>query len=42
MEASKKVHKLIKDKDPEIPWRQIAGMGDKVLQDYFGVDLDIV
>ena len=42
VEASTKVYKLFKDKDPEIPWRQNAGMGDKVLQDYFGVDLDIV
>lgn len=31
-----------KARQPDIPWKQIAGLRDKVIHDYFGVDLDIV
>ena len=41
-EASKKIPKSFKDKYADIPWRQIAGMRDKLIHDYFGVDLEII
>jgi uncharacterized protein with HEPN domain len=31
-----------KSQQPHIPWKQIAGLRDKVIHDYFGVNLDIV
>ncbi len=31
-----------KSRQPQIPWKQIAGMRDKVIHDYFGVNLEIV
>ncbi len=41
-EASKKVPKNIKNEYPEIPWREISGMRDKLTHDYFGVNVDVV
>jgi len=33
--------KEIKDKYPDIPWRQIAGMRDILIHEYFGIDLEL-
>jgi uncharacterized protein with HEPN domain len=41
-EAVKKVPADVKDKYPHLEWRAIAGMRDKLIHDYFGVDYDIV
>jgi uncharacterized protein with HEPN domain len=41
-EAVKKVSTQTRAAHPEVPWRDIAGMRDRVVHDYFGVSLDIV
>ena len=37
-EAAKHLSEEIKIKNPEIPWKAITGMRDKLVHDYFGVD----
>ena len=41
-EATKNLSKDLKVKYREIPWRDIAGMRDKLIHEYFGVDLELV
>ncbi len=41
-EAVKKIPPDIRDKYPEVPWKYIAGMRDKLIHEYHGVDLGIV
>lgn len=41
-EASKNVSDKIKSFCQDIPWKEIAGMRDKVIHEYFGVDIEIV
>ena len=41
-QAVKNLSEDTKSRQPEIPWKQIAGMRDKVIHDYFGVNLEIV
>ena len=38
-EAAKKVSPGLKEKYPSIEWKKMAGMRDKLIHDYFGVDL---
>ena len=39
-EAVKNINQEIKNKYPEIPWKQIAGMRDVIVHEYFGVNLE--
>ncbi len=41
-EATKRLSKDLRDRYPEIPWKQISGMRDKLIHGYFGVDLGAV
>lgn len=41
-EAVKNVSTETRVTHPEVPWRDIAGMRDRVVHDYFGVSLEIV
>jgi uncharacterized protein with HEPN domain len=41
-EASKKISQNTKQTYYKIPWKEIAGMRDKLIHDYFGVDVVVV
>ncbi len=41
-EAAWKVPKFIRSRYSDIPWHDMAGMRDKLIHDYFGVDLRVV
>ncbi len=38
-EATKNLSTEMKDRAPEIPWKNVAGMRDKLIHQYFGVDI---
>ncbi len=41
-EAVKRVPDPVRIQYPNIPWRDIAGMRDKLIHDYFNTDLEII
>jgi uncharacterized protein with HEPN domain len=41
-EAAKRVSPTIRNRHDDIPWQDIAGMRDKLVHDYFGVDIGTV
>jgi len=41
-EAAKNVSDELKNKFPQIPWKDLAPVGDKLIHHYFGVNFDIV
>ncbi|KPV64096.1 MAG: hypothetical protein AOA66_0410 [Candidatus Bathyarchaeota archaeon BA2] len=41
-EAVKKIPELVKNRYPQIPWRDMARMRDKLIHEYFGVNLRAV
>ncbi len=41
-EASKKLPEDVKATQPDIEWRKVTGMRDRLIHDYFGVDYTIV
>jgi len=41
-EAAKNIPEFIKNKYPNIPWKDMAGMRDKLIHAYFGVDLEVL
>ena len=41
-EAAKGISKNLRDENPTLPWRQIAGTRDRLIHGYFDVDMDVV
>jgi uncharacterized protein with HEPN domain len=41
-EATKRIKADFKTAHPEVPWKKMTGMRDKLIHDYFQVDLETV
>lgn len=41
-EAVKNIPLEVRNKYPSIPWRELAGIRDKLIHQYFGVKLDVI
>ena len=41
-EAAKGLSSKVREKSPKVPWKEMAGTRDRLIHDYFGVNVDIV
>jgi uncharacterized protein with HEPN domain len=41
-EATERISETFKEKYPEVPWKDMAGMRNKLIHDYLDVNLNIV
>lgn len=41
-EATKRIPEFVKAKTPDVPWKRMAGMRDRLIHAYFGVDYQLV
>jgi len=41
-EATKSIPTSFRRRHPGVPWREMAGMRDKVIHEYFGVDMAVL
>ncbi len=41
-EAVKNLSEELREKHPEVPWKSMAGVRDRLIHHYFGVNLDVV
>jgi uncharacterized protein with HEPN domain len=41
-EAAKKIPQRVRQANPAIPWREMAGMRDKLIHEYFAVDARVL
>lgn len=41
-EAAKRISSNLRDSNPEIPWKDVTGMRDKLIHDYIDIDLWVV
>ncbi len=41
-EASKQLPNSLKNQFPELPWKEITGMRDKLIHAYFGMDTEMI
>ena len=41
-EAAKKIPFSVRKRHPKVPWKQMTGMRDKLIHEYFGVNYEVL